>query len=153
MDSPFLQASGTTCSSAVKFIAKQFENRYPPEKWNIYIFYFSDGENWSDDNQIFIDTIKNEFTPNRVNFTGIVQVLSYFYQDSVKWHVDEAIKKGELDAEYVRTVTIGSESQSGDSYQAPTLTEDQRNQQILDGIKKLLGGSAIKAGSESGEEI
>ena len=44
---------GTTCSSALKLITKQFENRYPPDKWNIYILYFSDGDNWGDDNQKF----------------------------------------------------------------------------------------------------
>lgn len=140
---------GTTCSSALKFISKQFENRYPPEKWNIFVFYFSDGENWGDDNRVFIETIKKEFTPSVVNFTGIVQVLSYFYQDSVKWHVDQAIKKGELDPEYVRTVSIGPEQGDSGRYETPTVTEDQRNQQILDGIRKLLGGGAVPQSSES----
>lgn len=130
---------GTTCSSALKFITKQFENRYPPQKWNIYVFYFTDGENWHEDNKVFIDLLKNEFTPDVVNFTGITQILSYSYNDSVKQHVDRAISDGTLDSECVRTVTIGDEKDTTNFYQMPSLTEDERNQQILEAIKKLLG--------------
>ena len=31
---------GTSCSSAMKLIAKQFENRFTPDKWNIYVRRF-----------------------------------------------------------------------------------------------------------------
>ena len=136
---------GTTCSSALKFITKQFENRYPPEKWNIYVFYFTDGENWGDDNETFIKTLQEEFTPNVVNFTGITQILSYTYDGSVKHHVDSAIKEGKLDAEYVRTVAIGPESppsSTGGYWSPPTLSEEDRNEQIMNAIKKLLGNPA-----------
>lgn len=130
---------GTTCSSALKFISKQFENRYPPEKWNIYVFYFTDGENWHDDNKVFIETLAEEFKPHVVNFTGITQILSYSYDNSVKNHVDDAIKDGKLNAEYVRTVSIGPDKPSGSMYSAPSLTEEQRNEQIMQAIKTLLG--------------
>ena len=67
---------GTTCSSALKLITKQFENRFPPEAWNIYLFYFTDGENWDGDNAIFCDTIEKELGPNVVNLIGITQVFA-----------------------------------------------------------------------------
>jgi hypothetical protein len=130
---------GTTCSSALKFISKQFENRYPPEKWNIYVFYFTDGENWGDDNKVFIETLAEDFKPHVVNFTGITQILSYSYDNSVKQHVDTAIKEGKLNSEYVRTVSIGPDKSSGSVYSAPTLSEEQRNEQIMQAIKTLLG--------------
>lgn len=133
---------GTTCSSALKFITKQFENRYPPEKWNIYVFYFTDGENWGEDNETFIKTLQEEFTPNVVNFTGITQILAYSYDGSVKHQVDEAIKAGRLDAEYVRTVAIGPKGESKSTmgfYSMPTMEEEDRNEQIMEAIKKLLG--------------
>jgi len=136
---------GTTCSSALKFITKQFENRYPPNKWNIYVFYFTDGENWGDDNETFIKTLQDEFTPEVVNFTGITQILSYTYDGSVKHQVDEAIKAGRLDKEYVRTVSIGPTTEGKSTagyYSPPTLSEDERNEQIMDAIKKLLGNPA-----------
>lgn len=133
---------GTTCSSALKFIAKQFEDRYPPEKWNIYIFYFTDGENWDEDNDIFIQTIAEEFKPHVVNLTGITQILSYSYDGTVKYHVDEAIKTGTLNGEYVKTVSIGPKTEtksSGGFWSTPSLSEEERNEQILDAIKTLLG--------------
>ena len=135
---------GTTCSSAFKFISKQLENRYPPEKWNIYVFYFTDGDNWPEDNEIFLNTLSEEFTPDKINFTGITQILAYSYEGTVKHQVDEAIKAGRLDKESVRTVSIGNtEAKTAMSsmgfYVAPTLTEDARNEQIMEAIKTLLG--------------
>jgi uncharacterized protein len=137
---------GTTCSSALKFITKQFESRYPPNKWNIYVFYFTDGENWGEDNETFIKTLQEEFTPEVVNFTGITQILSYTYDGSVKHQVDEAIKSGRLDKECVRTVAIGPKTEAKSSagyWSPPTLGEEERNEQIMDAIKKLLGNPAV----------
>lgn len=122
---------GTTCSSALKFISKQFENRYPPEKWNVYVFYFTDGDNWDDDNGVFIETLAEEFKPHVVNFTGITQIMAYNYENSVKHEVDEAIKTGRLDGKYVRTVSIGQNRMA--------VSEEQRNQEIMQAIKTLLG--------------
>jgi uncharacterized protein len=130
---------GTTCSSALKFITQQFENRYPPDKWNIYVFYFTDGENWGDDNNIFIKTLAEEFKPNIVNFTGITQILASSYTDSVKYHVDKAIKDGVLDSEFVRTVSVGGSPDGKPSWSAPPLSEENRNEQIIEAIQKLLG--------------
>ena len=127
---------GTTCSSALKFISKQFENRYPPDKWNIYVFYFTDGENWDDDNKVFVSTLAEEFTPNVVNFTGITQILSSVQDDSVKGYVDNAIKEGVLNEDYVRTVSVGQSQ-----YWNTSMTEEERNKQIMQAIKKLLGNA------------
>jgi uncharacterized sporulation protein YeaH/YhbH (DUF444 family) len=132
---------GTTCSSALKFIAKQFENRYPPDKWNIYIFYFTDGENWGDDNEVFIKTLQEQFPPHIVNFTGITQILASTYKDSVKFHVDEAIKEGRLGSEYVRTVSIGGDTSGAGIWGTPQITEESRNEQIIDAIQQLLGNA------------
>ena len=124
---------GTTCSTALKFISQQFENRFPPEKWNVYVFYFTDGENWWDDNEIFINTLAEEFKPHVVNFTGITQIMSDQYDGSIKYHVDSAIRSGKLDSDCVRTVEIGpTNSRSG-------FSEQERDQQIMEAIKILLG--------------
>jgi len=122
---------GTTCSSALKFIAKQFENRYPPQKWNIYVFYFTDGDNWDDDNSVFIESLKEDFGPNIVNLVGITQIMPYHYDGSVKNVVDSAIKDGDISSANIRTVQIASESGS--------LTDEERDQQILEAISALMG--------------
>lgn len=133
---------GTTCSSALKFITKQFENRYTPDKWNVYVFYFTDGENWGEDNEVFISTLAEEFKPHVVNFTGITQILASSYSDSVKYHVDEAIKSGRLDGDCVRTVSIGGATDNKSAWSIPSLSEDNRNQQIIEAIQQLLGNPA-----------
>ena len=123
---------GTTCSSALKFIAKQFENRYPPQKWNIYVFYFTDGDNWSDDNATFINTLKESFPEKDVNLVGVTQILPYNYNNSVKYFVDNALGSGELNKNNVRTTEIAYAGQN-------PLPEEDRNQQILEAIKRLMG--------------
>jgi len=135
---------GTTCSSSLKFIAKQFENRYPPEKWNIYVFYFTDGENWEGDNQVFISTLQEEFNSDVVNFTGITQILSSVRGGSVKDDVDNAIDDGTLNPEYVRTASVGE----GNPYWSSAVEED-RNKEIMKAIKKLLGNPEIIQDEES----
>jgi hypothetical protein len=134
---------GTKCSSALNFICENFKHRFPTEKWNIYCFYFSDGENWDNDNEVFCDVIKKEFPPEICNLIGITQVMCWNYKDSLKQFVDCKIKNRFLDNEYVRTVSIGKEQeQSGYSIGAsysPTLSEDERNEQVRNAIKTLLG--------------
>lgn len=134
---------GTTCSSALKFISKQFENRYPPAKWNIYVFYFTDGENWEEDNSIFIETLKKEFEPHTVNLVGIAQILSSSWEGSVKQLVDQALENGTLPYENIRTVSVGGGSS--------IMTEEQRNQQILEAIKNLLSETKVKKQQETFE--
>jgi uncharacterized sporulation protein YeaH/YhbH (DUF444 family) len=126
---------GTTCSSALKFIASQFENRYPPEKWNIYVFYFTDGDNYQEDNEDFIKTLSEEFGPEVVNLFGITQILSSGYDDTIKGIVDEALSNNILDKEIVKTVSIGA-TKGG---YIPSLSEEERDEQIINAIKFLLG--------------
>jgi len=68
---------GTKCSSALKFIDKQFESRFPPSKWNVYILYFSDGDNWGNDSKDFCDIIKHKFTPEVANLVSVCQILPW----------------------------------------------------------------------------
>jgi uncharacterized sporulation protein YeaH/YhbH (DUF444 family) len=41
------ESGGTLISSAYKLAMKLIEEFYPPSEWNIYLFHFSDGDNWS----------------------------------------------------------------------------------------------------------
>lgn len=40
------ESGGTVCSSAYELAAELIESTYPTEKWNVYPFHFSDGEDW-----------------------------------------------------------------------------------------------------------
>jgi uncharacterized sporulation protein YeaH/YhbH (DUF444 family) len=129
---------GTTCSSCPKLMAKQLENRFPPGQWNIYCFYFTDGENWNDDNKIFIETIKQDFPPEICNLFAVTQVMCWNYSNSLKQATDNGL--GE-EANY-RSVSIGPEETpdytSGD-WHSPSLSDDERNEQIKQALKTLLG--------------
>lgn len=139
---------GTTCSSALKLISKYMENSFPPEKWNIYIFYFSDGENWGNDNDIFCDVIEKEFNPEVVNLIGITQVLAWNYQGSLKEHVDK--RSGNI--KNVRTTAISPKKDAASVsnqfgygfYGTPALSEEERDQQIKEAIIDLLGAKKYK---------
>lgn len=41
------ESGGTLISSAYKLCEKIIEKNYPTSEWNIYLFHFSDGDNWS----------------------------------------------------------------------------------------------------------
>jgi len=125
---------GTTCSSALKLIAKQFENRFPAKKWNIYVFYFTDGENQTNDNEVFIQTLKKEFPENVINFVGITQIFAYDYHGSVLESV-HAARKNDLLGENIKTAEIETT--------ASNLSGETRNEAVLKAIKDLLGKTKI----------
>ena len=125
---------GTVCSSSLKLIAKQFENRFPPNKWNIYVFYFTDGENQINDNDVFIQTLKNEFPQHLINFVGITQIFAYDYRGSVLESVKRARQDAMLD-EHIKTAEI----EPTDS----NLNGLTRNEAVLKAVKDLLGKTKI----------
>jgi len=129
---------GTTCSSALKLIAKQFENRFPPKKWNIYVFYFTDGENQYNDNPEFINVLKEKFGTNTVNLFGVTQINAYDYRNSVMEAVDTAIVDNVLE-DNVKTTDIN----------ANNLNPEDRSKTILEAIRQLMGAKgSSKLGSE-----
>ncbi len=135
---------GTNCSSAFQYIAKQFENRFPPRAWNIYVLYFTDGDNWNDDNEHLVKCIKNNFGPDVANLVGITQVMSWRYESSVKARIDQEIKEGGLNAETIRTTQVAKDTPQigwGDGGQ---LTDDERDSQIKRAIGDLLGADRSK---------
>lgn len=131
---------GTMCSSALRFIESQLQNRFQPKTWNIYVFYFTDGENWGGDNEIFFEILRDALGPNVVNMVGITQVMAWSYNRSVKGYVDNHLTP---DMDNVRTVSIGPEdSPEGWSGYGGQLDEETRNKEIMRAIKVLLGKDA-----------
>ena len=133
---------GTICSSALKYIHKQLKHRFTPETWNVYVFYFSDGENWMGDNEDFVKILKNDLNPDVVNLFGMTQILPYM-DDGLKEHLDAQIKKSVLDNQYVRTagITRPKEKQGwGWWWWDESMEEDVRNEAIKNAIRELLSG-------------
>lgn len=140
---------GTTCSSALKRIDKMISESFPPEKWNIYILYFGDGENWGNDNNEFVKML-TKFNPEMVNFIGITQVLAWSPHDTLKAHVDQWLEKSQQGN--VRTTQIGEApdmSRQASMYFGynNTLSEEERDKQIKRSIIELLGSPKAQEAS------
>ena len=133
----------------MKLIGKQFENRFPPNKWNIYVIYFTDGENWQEDNFSFIKSIQDLTGGGDVNFVGISQVLAYNYDQSLKHIVDESLSKGILDKEMVKTTDISPPEG------ASNFSDEDRDEAIKNSIVDLLGSKppVVKVADPSGGGI
>jgi len=58
------ESGGTVISSAYELAANIIEQDYPVSEWNIYPFHFSDGDNWSlEDNARCFDILENRLFP------------------------------------------------------------------------------------------
>jgi sporulation protein YhbH len=44
-------SGGTFCSSAYQLAYEHLQQQHPARSWNIYLFHFSDGDNWPGDNE------------------------------------------------------------------------------------------------------
>lgn len=51
-------SGGTKCSSAFKLAYEHLQDNHPPSEWNNYVFEFSDGDNWGDDNLKVLDYVE-----------------------------------------------------------------------------------------------
>jgi uncharacterized sporulation protein YeaH/YhbH (DUF444 family) len=129
----YREGGGTMISSAFKKIVELIENKYPPHNYNIYIFYFSDGDNWGDDNARTLEIIKKQLPIKDINLIGFSQICTYNYDMSFGHYLES--QKDAEDIKPIRLVNIGSDGDSSFS----TLSEEDRNRQIIDGIKKILG--------------
>lgn len=70
------ESGGTMISSAYKLAAEILESDHPADRWNTYIFHFSDGDNWSaDDTRLCSDILAERILP-RVNLFAYGQVES-----------------------------------------------------------------------------
>jgi uncharacterized protein len=43
-------SGGTRCSSAYRLALEHIQQTHPKARWNTYVFHFSDGDNWEEDN-------------------------------------------------------------------------------------------------------
>ncbi len=82
---------GTVISSAYELCRKIIEKDYPPDEWNIYAFHFSDGDNWSrEDNKACAEILDNHLLP-KLNLFGYGQVESTYGSGEFIDFLDENI--------------------------------------------------------------
>lgn len=134
---------GTVCTSALKEILRQFDQSFPPEKWNIYIFYFTDGENWDRDNKLFCEIIEQHMGPEVVNLIGITEILPWG-SDTLKKYVDANCK-----SENLRTTAISGDPSSGNGWWSPGISDESADQQKRQAIIDLLGKGKNGSGKKT----
>lgn len=57
------ESGGTRISSAYVKAKLILERDFPPVDWNIYVFQFSDGDNWGEDNSTCLKALQDFFLP------------------------------------------------------------------------------------------
>jgi len=58
------ESGGTIISSSYKLAIEILDSDYPPQDWNIYFFQFSDGDNWSnEDNKLCVKLLEENILP------------------------------------------------------------------------------------------
>ena len=126
---------GTQCSSAFELILEKIKYQFPPHSWNIYVFYFTDGENYEDDNDNCLAMI--EELQRNANMIGIGQILyaDYFGMPSFLEHV----QSGNIDPEIVRAYDYKSKG-------SPYASDGEVDMsQVMSMLKRFLGkGKASK---------
>jgi uncharacterized sporulation protein YeaH/YhbH (DUF444 family) len=71
------ESGGTVISSAYELCGRIIVERYPPQDWNLYLFHFTDGENYSrQDTEKCLDMLSGQLLP-ALNLFGYGQVESY----------------------------------------------------------------------------
>jgi len=70
------ESGGTIISSAYIYARDMIQIDYPADDWNIYVFHFSDGDNWSkDDSSKCFKSLNDSLLPG-INLFGYGQVKS-----------------------------------------------------------------------------
>ena len=91
-------SGGTHMSSGVEKAIEMCQETYHPDSWNIYTFHCSDGDNWSEDNDVYADAIKR--LVNMSQMYGLIEIglklddsISLFNFDTVSDHVKHLTSK------------------------------------------------------------
>ncbi len=72
------ESGGTIISSAYKLCRKIIEEEYDPYDWNIYLFHFSDGDNWSSEDSFeCLEILEKDLLP-KANLFCYGQVESQY---------------------------------------------------------------------------
>ena len=97
------ESGGTKISSAYELEEKIINERYDPDTWNIYSFYFGDVDNWGDDKTHCIELMNR--LADRVNEIGYIQVESQY--GSGRFY--DYVKELTADKGHIRAVQISAE--------------------------------------------
>ncbi len=111
------ESGGTRISSAYRVCTELLDRGFPESDWNIYLFQFSDGDNWGEDSRKALGLLKEGLIP-RSNLFCYGQVESPYGS-----------------GEYIRAL----EAEFGHDHDKVVLSEIENKDAIFDSIKLFLG--------------
>lgn len=85
------ESGGTYISSGLNKALELIEKRYNPAYWNLYAFYVSDGDNWSEDNIKAVEAANN--LTEVCNMFGYAEIMNSFFSSSIKEKLIKGVKK------------------------------------------------------------
>lgn len=89
------ESGGTIISSAYKLADKIMQESYPVDEWNIYLFHFSDGDNWGEiDTDECVELLSSQLLP-KVNLFCYGQVESPYGSGQFIRDLDEQLQEEE----------------------------------------------------------
>jgi uncharacterized sporulation protein YeaH/YhbH (DUF444 family) len=74
-------SGGTMCSSAYRVALEHLQQHHPKARWNNYVFHFSDGDNWEEDNPRC-----KELVTHLLEHTAIVGYGEVRYRDEATFY-------------------------------------------------------------------
>lgn len=111
------ESGGTIISSAYKLCHKVMTEEYSPSEWNIYIFHFSDGDNWSgEDTAGCINLLKTDMLP-------LVNLFCY----------------GQVESQYGTGQFLKDLQEGLGSTENVALSKIESKEDVLDSIRTFLG--------------
>lgn len=85
------ESGGTYISSGLNKALELIREKYPPEVWNIYPFYASDGDNWSEDNEKALKSVNDLCDIS--NLFGYAELLPSTYSTTMYYRFLKEINK------------------------------------------------------------
>lgn len=85
------ESGGTYISSGLSLALQLIQEKYPPDMWNIYPFYASDGDNWSEDNERAIKAV-NELC-DISNMVSYAELLPSTYSTTMYYRFEKEISR------------------------------------------------------------
>ncbi len=131
---------GTICSSVLQLIKDLIKIKYSPEMWNIYFFYFGDGDNFRKDNDNFLELLldkKKTALQECLNMMGIVQILSSDWEGSLRQHIDDNVEKFDS-TDWIRTTSVGGNKGDDDEEIYYGGMTDERDERIDMEMKRAI---------------
>ena len=83
------ESGGTYISSGINTALNLIREKYPPEMWNIYPIYASDGDNWSEDNERAMKSVRELCDIS--NMFGYAELLPSTYSTTMYYRFNKEI--------------------------------------------------------------